>query len=197
MQSLGIDAYIGDEMVKNKNIAKEYLFTILLAVAFAFVFRATVAQSYEIPSASMMNTLHVGDHLTVEKISKRFRSPERGEIIVFQSPVDPEITMIKRVIALPGETIEMMGNRVYIDGELLIEPYAIHEGVARISHSEPYTVPEGHLFMMGDNRNNSADSRYWGPLDMKLVDGKAIIVHWSWIEDTYGVRWSRIGKLLG
>jgi len=89
------------------------------------------------------------------------------------------------------------GDTVYINGEPLDEPYAIYEGVSPFSKFGPIEVPAEHVFMMGDNRNNSADSRVWGYLDLRLVDGKAMIIHWSWRGNTYGVRWGRIGKLLG
>ncbi len=183
-----------------KSVLAEYLFVVLMAVSVAFIFRSTVAQSYWIPSESMEKTLLVGDHLFAEKISKRLRTPERGEILVFQNPQDKKVNYIKRVIGLPGETLEILGSDVYINGKLLDEPY-VNTGAYlpfEISYYRfgPVVIPEGHVFMMGDNRFNSSDSRVWGPLDIKLINGRAIFVYWSWKDKSYSVRWDRLGKLL-
>lgn len=170
---------------------------ILAAVALALFVRAYIAQAYHIPSESMENTLLVGDHIIVEKISPRFAPPERGDIVVFKSPHGGK-TLIKRVIGLPGERLEIKNNTVYIGGEPLAEPYVHFERTffSTMRDFGPLTVPAGHVFALGDNRNNSGDSRVFGPVDLGLIVGKAIVVHWSWLNDSYGVRWDRLGKAI-
>ena len=173
---------------------------VLAAVVLAFGVRTMVAQSYSIPSESMQNTLLIGDHVFVNKLYAVFGTPHRGDIIVFDSPVE-KINLIKRVIALSGDRVEMRGDTLYLNKEPQIEPYAIYERNNRLGRAAhyrfgPVTVPEGHIFVMGDNRNNSGDSRFFGPVKIDSIQGKAMVAHWSWIDQTYGVRWDRIGTLL-
>lgn len=178
---------------------KEYFKAGVVALLLAFFIRTYVAQAFKIPSESMMDTLLVGDHLLVNKMVYHFFEPERGDIIVFRYPLDEERDFVKRVVGLPGETVEVRGTTVYIDGEPLEEPYAIYEPTpfgSKGYHFGPVKVPPGHLFMMGDNRNNSQDSRVWGPLDESLIHGKAFLIHWSWRNNTWDIRWRRVGKLL-
>lgn len=175
---------------------KEYLKAAVIALILALFIRTFIVQAFKIPSESMLQTLQVGDHLLVNKMVYLFGEPERGDIIVFRYPRDPKRDFVKRIIGLPGETIEMTGNIVYINGKPLAEPYAIYLDRFMGGGFSPVTVPPGHLFMMGDNRDNSQDSRVWGALDINSVRGKAFIVHWSWKGSSFGVRWSRIGKLL-
>ncbi|MBI4666515.1 MAG: signal peptidase I [Nitrospinae bacterium] len=191
---------VAAQTAQESSLWKEYAKAIVVAVFLAVVIRTFVAQAFKIPSESMVSTLLVGDHLLVNKLLYRFEKPQRGDIIVFRYPMEPDRDFVKRAIGLPGETVEMKGNTVYVNGEALVEPYAIYEqnplAAGDDYHFGPVTVPDGHLFMMGDNRNNSQDSRYWGMLDMNLIHGKAFIIHWSWLDNTFGVRWDRIGKLL-
>ncbi len=175
---------------------KEYVKAAVIALGLALLIRTFVVQAFKIPSESMLETLLVGDHLLVNKMVYHISKPERGDIVVFAYPLDHSRDFVKRVIGLPGETIEMLHNTIYIDGEALKEPYAIYQRNYFGNHFGPTTIPEGHLFMMGDNRDNSQDSRVWGPLNIKEIRGKAFIVHWSWRKNTYGVRWRRVGKLL-
>ncbi|MBI5814540.1 MAG: signal peptidase I [Nitrospinae bacterium] len=180
---------------------KEYVKAGVVAVILALFIRTFVAQAFKIPSESMVDTLLVGDHLLVNKLVYRFNDPSRGDIVVFQYPYDPTRDFVKRVVGLPGETLEVYGRTVYINGKPLAEPYTRFEENPFASsgpdyHFGPVTVPEGQLFMMGDNRNNSQDSRVWGTLDERLIHGKAFIIHWAWEDNTYGVRWNRLGKLL-
>lgn len=179
---------------------KEYLKAGVVAVALALFIRTYVAQAFKIPSESMMQTLLVGDHLLVNKVVYHLWEPQRGDIVVFRYPMDPSRDFVKRVVGLPGEVVEMKGKTVYINGEPLDEPYAIYDptpfGDGSRYHFGPVRVPENHLFMMGDNRNNSQDSRVWGPLDEDLIHGKAFIIHWSWENQTWGIRWGRVAKLL-
>ena len=157
-------------------------------------------------------------HVMVNKFAFFFRKPVRGEVIMLDSPVDPSKGLIKRVIAVEGETLEIREKKVYIDGKKLDEPYTYFSHPETIyigDNIPPVQVPEGTLFVMGDNRDNSADSRDWGFLDIEKVKGRAFIIYWSWdgsmpkwgwlggvpLPDPraillHGIRWRRIGKLL-
>ncbi len=206
-----------------KHPAREYIEAITIALILAFLIREVVVQAYKIPSGSMLNTLQIGDHLLVNKMSYgikipneipfirkkifpnyRFlaKIPQRGDVIVFQYPEDPSRDFIKRVIGLPGETIEIKHQKVYINGSPLKEDAYVRHIDAPLAPPYsyprddfgPFTIPEGHVFMMGDNRENSQDSRYWGPLDINLIRGKAMFFYWSWNEENHTVRWERIGN---
>ncbi len=210
---------------KTKHPTREYLEAFAIALILAFLIREVVVQAYKIPSGSMLDTLQIGDHLLVNKMSYgikipnelpfvrtklfpnyRFfaKTPQRGDIIVFQYPEDPSRDFIKRVIGLPGETIEIKHQVVYINGKPLQEgsyvrhidaPLAAPYSYPRDDYG-PYTIPEGHVFMMGDNRENSQDSRFWGALDINLIRGKAMFFYWSWDEQSESVRWERIGNAI-
>ncbi len=206
-----------------KSTAREYFESICVAVILALFVRTFVVQAFKIPTGSMENNLLIGDHLLVNKFvfAPTLTGVEdtllpidpirRGDILVFKYPEDPERDFIKRVVGLPGETIEMKDKKVYVNGTALDEPY-VHflfpldpgspegsEGFDLRRSYGPVTVPEGHLFMMGDNRDNSQDSRYWGFLPREYVKGKALFVYFSFGEGGSGlsgllgnVRWSRI-----
>jgi signal peptidase I len=202
-----------------KSTAREYFESICVAVILALFVRTFIVQAFKIPTGSMENNLLIGDHLLVNKFvfAPTMTRPEetllpidpirRGDIIVFKYPEEPERDFIKRVIGLPGETIELRKKRVYIDDTLLDEPY-VHFLVppdedgggdfdVRVQYG-PVTVPPGHYFMMGDNRDNSQDSRYWGFLPQEYVKGRALFVYFSFGEESglsglvTGVRWNRI-----
>jgi len=189
-----------------KSTLREYFESIVIAVILALFVRTWVVQAFKIPTGSMENNLLVGDHLLVNKFiygptalgAARTLLPvdgvHRGDVVVFKYPEDPERDFIKRVIGLPGETIEIREKKVYIDGKPLEEPY-VHFLQPAGSYGEfaafdvreqygPVTVPPGHYFMMGDNRDNSQDSRYWGFLPREYIKGKALLVYWSF--DTSG-----------
>jgi signal peptidase I len=207
-----------------KSTAREYFESICVAVILALFVRTFVVQAFKIPTGSMENNLLIGDHLLVNKFVfaptlTRLEGSllpidpiRRGDILVFKYPEDPERDFIKRVIGLPGETLELRNKKVYINGTALDEPY-VHflfpfdpaspdasEGSFDVRRSYgPVTVPDGHFFMMGDNRDNSQDSRYWGFLPRDYVKGKALFVYFSFGEGGTGlsgllanVRWSRI-----
>ena len=149
----------------------------------------------------MLNTLQIGDHILVNKFIYKFKEPKRGDIIVFKFPGNEKKDYIKRLIGLPKDKVEMRNNRVFINDKPLDESYTIYQGhYGTKSSFGPVIVPEKKLFMMGDNRYNSSDSREWGFLDKKKVKGKAFIIYWSWDLkrswlDVWGtVRWKRIGK---
>jgi signal peptidase I len=204
-----------EKIKKKKSIYREYLEAFVYAVVLALIIRAFVVQAFKIPSGSMIPTLLIGDHILVNKFiygikipftDKKlfaFKEPQRGEIIVFKYPGDEERDFIKRVIGLPGETIEIKGKQVFVNGKPLKEPYTIFNEhkvpngpLSLRSHYGPVKVPLNHLFVMGDNRDNSMDSRVWGFLDERKVKGKAFMIYWSWDRNSHWVRWRRIGKLL-
>lgn len=163
-------------MAKQKSVIWEWVETIAIAVILALVIRTFLIQPFYIPSGSMEPTLAIGDKIIVNKLSSFFKDPERGEVIVFKYPVDTSQDFVKRVIALPGETIHIKDSKVYINGELLEEEY-LPEGLT-YGDFEPVTVPENAYFMLGDNRDNSQDSRVWGPVPRNLIIGEAIVVFW-------------------
>ena len=171
----------------------------------------------------MKRTLLIGDHILVSKYAygihvpneipffniKLFddiiffpKTPERGDIIVFKYPKDEKRDFIKRVIGIPGDLLEVRHQKVFINGKPYEDLHARHtekpSGSALVPRDDfgPVLVPDGHLFMMGDNRENSQDSRYWGFLDVKKVRGKALIIYWSWNQLESWVRFDRFGKIL-
>jgi signal peptidase I len=218
-----------------KSAVREYTESIVIAVVLALVIRTFVVQAFKIPSGSMEDTLLIGDHILVNKLSYGLQipflnakirifglmgDPGRGDIIVFPYPRDPSRDFIKRVIGLPGERVEVRNHHAYVNGEPLKEPYVKLDErpltqPSRYSHWGPEVVPPGKLFVMGDNRDNSADGRDWGFLDGSQVKGRAFIIYWSWdgSEPKFfwlghipipnpkailldGIRWGRIAKLL-
>jgi len=196
---------------KPRSIVREYVEAALWALVITLFLRAFVIQAFRIPSESMRDTLLVGDFLFVNKFEygpkipfthirlPGIRQPRRGDVIVFQFPQDPSKDFIKRCVATGGETVEIKNKQVSVNGAALREPYAIHTdptvkpaGYEYRDNYGPYTVPKSDLFMMGDNRDNSNDSRYWGPLDMDLVKGRAMFLYWSWDGERNWPRWNRI-----
>jgi len=194
---------------RKKSVFREYAEIIVLAVGLALFVRTFFVQAFRIPSESMEDTLLVGDFLFANKlvygpklplINVRLpgiRGPKPGDIIIFKYPNDPKIDYIKRCVALEGQTVELIDNQLYVDGVLQEEPFTKYVFGSRPDrHFGPFTVPPGHCFMMGDNRDNSADSRAWGPLDKKLITGKAIFIYFSWNPRSHSIRFSRIGDLI-
>ena len=186
-----------------KSVLREYFESIVIAVILALFVRTWVVQAFKIPTGSMEYNLLIGDHLLVNKfifgptplaIGKALlpvRPIRRGDIIVFKYPDQPDRDLIKRVIGLPGETVELRNKKVYIDARPTDEPY-VHfltppsTAFQEITSSDvrenygPVTVPPDQYFVMGDNRDNSEDSRYWGFLPKNNVKGKALIIYWSY-----------------
>ena len=200
---------------KSRSIVREYVEAALWALVLTLFLRAFVIQAFRIPSASMQDTLLIGDFLFVNKFEygpkipfthirlPGLRPPRRGDVIVFQFPQDPSKDYIKRCIATGGETIEVREKQVRVNGVALNEPYAIHgdpavhpAGYDYRDYFGPYTVGKGQLFMMGDNRDNSNDSRYWGPLDLDLIKGRAMFLYWSWDPERNWPRWNRIFHII-
>ena len=189
--------------IKTKSIYREYGEAIVIAVILALFIRTYVVQAFKIPSGSMIPTLQIGDHILVNKFIYRFGKPKREDIIVFKYPKDPSRDFIKRLIGLPGDTLEIRDKKVYINEKPLTEPYTIHQGTddsvyvpVNRDNFGPITIPDGYFFMMGDNRDCSLDSRFWGLLKEDLIKGKAFIIYWSWNSDSHWVRWNRFAKIL-
>jgi signal peptidase I len=183
------------------SVVREYFESIVIAVILALFVRTWAVQAFKIPTGSMENNLLIGDHLLVNKFvfgpaaadAERallpMRGIRRGDIVVFKYPDEPERDFIKRVIGLPGESIELRNKKVYVNGQALDEPYVHFLDTAHNAQEVtsfdvrerygPVTVPAGHYFVMGDNRDNSQDSRYWGFLPRGYIKGKALMIYWS------------------
>ena len=200
---------------KRKSTIREYIEAILIALLLALFIRTFVVQAFKIPSGSMKDTLLVGDHILVNKFIYGVKNPlngntwipikepERRDIVVFKYPVNPEQDYIKRVIGVEGDTIEIKDKKIYVNGEPQNEDYAIYldkrvmpGSLQPRDNMGPITVPENSLFVMGDNRDNSYDSRFWKFVNLKSVKGKAFILYWSWDKENFSVRWNRIANLV-
>src|SRR4030042_2058500 len=200
--------------MERKKFIKEYIEPIIIAILIALFIRTIIIQAFKIPSSSMVPTLLIGDHILVNKFiygtkipfsDKRvlvFKKPEKGDIIVFKYPEDPKKDFIKRVIATENDVIEERDKAVYVNGKAVLEPYIQHsDDKVRPGENDPrdnfgpFAVPEGKIFVMGDNRDQNYDSRYWGFVDLKEIRGKALIIYWSWDPNSW-VRFSRIGRLI-
>ncbi len=199
-----------------KSTVREYFESIVVAVILALFIRTFVVQAFKIPTGSMEPNLLVGDHLLVNKfvfaptasgLERRLlpvRSIVRGDIVVFKFPEDPERDFIKRIMGLPGETIEVRGTQVLINGTAIAQPFAHfllpHDPASPVNDGDPrerygpVTVPAGHYFAMGDNRDNSQDSRYWGFMPGHYVKGRALMIYWSFDDVS---RASGVGSILG
>src|SRR5919202_4006349 len=154
-------------------------FLIILLVTFALVFgivRPFIAEVFYIPTESMVPTLEVGDRVLVSKVIYHFSGPQRGDIVVFESP-DEDQDLIKRVVGVAGDNIKVVRGSLYVNGERWEEAYLNYERPDESAYG-PITVPEGHVFVMGDNRADSADSRYIGPVPMDYLVGKAFVRLW-------------------
>ena len=201
--------------MKEKSVVREWVEAILIAVILAFTIRAFVIQAFKIPSGSMTPTLLVGDHILVNKFiygttipftHKKifpFKKPQKGDIIVFICPVDRKKDYIKRVVGIEGDKLEIVDKKLFINGSLFDIPNAVNTDetifpkntLARDNYG-PVIIPEDSLFVMGDNRDESYDSRYWGFVHLKEIKGKAFIIYWSWDKFKHRPRWTRIGDLI-
>lgn len=196
-----------------KSVLREYAEAIVVALILALFIRTFVVQAFKIPSGSMEPTLLIGDHLLVSKFAYGVRNPFSGQVwvglgeparydvVVFKYPQNPAQDYIKRVIALPGETVEIRDKNVYIDGVALADPRAVFLDAEVYSAARqprdnfgPITVGADQLFVMGDNRDNSHDSRFWGTVETRALRGKAFVLYWSWDRDDTAVRWPRLGR---
>jgi len=198
-------------------VSRENIEAIVIAVVLALCIRTLVVQAFKIPSGSMEPTLLIGDHILVNKfiygvsvplVDKklmRFSTPRRGDVIVFIYPIDPDKDFIKRVIAIGGDEVQIRDKKIYINGSMIEDPHGVYSepyvlsdrirGGSRDNYG-PVTVPQDSLFVMGDNRDKSYDSRFWGFVNVNKVKGKAFIIYWSWESLFKNFRLSRIGKLI-
>jgi signal peptidase I len=207
-----------------KSVLREYLESFLIAVILALFVRTWVFQAFKIPSGSMEPNLLIGDHLIVNKLEFAptatalertllpHREIRRGDVIVFKYPEDPERDFIKRVMGLPGDRVELREKRVVINGQPIDDPHAYYLQPPSTGASPrstdvretygPVTVPDRQYFVMGDNRDNSQDSRYWGFLPASYVKGRALFIYFSIEEGASlvnlagGVRWRRLLNLV-
>ncbi|MCK4414591.1 MAG: signal peptidase I [Candidatus Eisenbacteria sp.] len=201
---------------RRKSRSRETVETLLVALVLFVLLRAFVIQAFRIPSPSMEDTLLVGDFLFISKLDYGPRVPfadwrapglrevRAGDVIVFRFPAEAQagskaVDYIKRCVAVGGQRVEMRAKRLYVDDELVVEPYVKHLDPAVRTERDtwgPIEVPQGHLFMLGDNRDFSNDSRYWGALPMKNVHGRAIIRYFSWDPGKKWVRFERLFSLV-
>jgi signal peptidase I len=198
-----------------KGALRENIEAILIAIVIALFIRTFVVQAFKIPSGSMKQTLQIGDHILVNKFIYGvkvpylhetiipLKNPRRGDIIVFKYPVDPRKDFIKRVIGIPGDEIEIRDKKLYVNQKRVNRDYGVYTDSRILSANVrprdnfgPVTVPQHSLFVMGDNRDESFDSRFWGFVDYKALNGKAFIIYWSWDKENFGVRWNRLGQIL-
>ena len=216
-----------------KSIWREYAEAIIIAMILAFTIRVFVVQAFKIPSGSMIPSLLIGDHILVNKMSYgiqlpqdcefeisfppvtcyssklliEFDKPARGDVIVFRYPEDEEKDFIKRIVGIPGDTIQIRNKIIYVNGEPLddktwtqrIDPGIIDGRITPRDNLDPITVPPDSYFVMGDNRDQSLDSRFWGYVRMNKIKGRAFLVYWSWKglgPISEWVRWDRIGKII-
>ena len=203
------------ETVKTKSTFREYAEAIGMALLLALFIRTFIVQAFKIPSGSMIPTLQIGDHILVNKLAYGIRVPlwghylvdfgkvQRGDVIVFIFPEDRSKDFIKRVVGVAGDTVEVRGKKIYINGQQVKDPHAHFEGddpqnILPASRDDygPTKVPENHLFVMGDNRDRSYDSRFWGFVNLDDVRGKAFLIYWSWDGGDRWVRWERLASLI-
>ena len=216
-----------------KSILREYAEAIVIAMILAFTIRVFVVQAFKIPSGSMIPSLLIGDHILVNKLAyglqwpeechfdlsfppvtcysssmlTNFEKPQRGDIIVFRFPEDEEKDFIKRIVGLPGDTIQIRNKVVYVNRNPLkdtaytqrIDPGIIDGRINPRDNFGPVTIPSDSYFVMGDNRDQSLDSRFWGYVQEHKIKGRAFLVYWSWKGKgawTEWIRWSRIGTII-
>lgn len=202
----------------------DWIKSIFIALIIALFIRAFIVEAFKIPSSSMENTLLIGDHILVNRfiygVKMPFtgykiipvKEPKRGDVVVFKFPPNPKIYFIKRCVGTPGDTLKMVDKVLYVNGRKVAEPFVIHKDpnicgrnvislVCRTRFGSrdnwgPVVVPKGKYFMMGDNRDNSYDSRYWGFVPEKNISGKAFIIYGSWTWSPFDVRFNRFFKLI-
>jgi signal peptidase I len=206
-----------------RSVWKEYLEAIIVAVLLALFIRTFIVQAFKIPSGSMLPTLQIGDHLLVNKfiygvknpftenILLPFEKPHHGDVVVFRFPQDRSVDYIKRVVGVSGDTIVIKNKKVLVNDRPVEEIHAQYTSTYVMPATEgprdnfgPIKVPEGKIFVMGDNRDNSYDSRFWGFVDQRDVLGKASIIYWSWNIDVplfsaqrfTTIRWGRFGTII-
>ena len=202
-------------LFKKKSLVREYAESIIIAVLLALVIRTYLVQAFKIPSGSMEDTLAIGDHLLVNKFIYgtkipftttsviKFRDPRQGDVIVFEYPEDPSKDFIKRVVGTPGDVVEGKDKHVFVNGKPYNNPHEVHKEKEIIPKEMnprdtfgPVTVPPDSYFVMGDNRDRSYDSRFWGVVKREKIKGLAFIKYWSWDSEKFRPRFGSIGKLI-
>ena len=208
---------------KNKSGLRENIEAVVIAIILAFFIRTFIVQAFKIPSGSMLPTLQIGDHILVNKfiygvkvpftgsVLIPIKDPQTNDIIVFKYPKDPKLDYIKRVIGVAGDTVAIRNKKIFINDQPFEDMHGVHRDVNVLSAAigprdnfGPVTVPPGKLLVMGDNRDNSYDGRFWGFVDLKAVRGKAFFIYWSWdvqkpllsVDRLSSIRWSRLGDVL-
>ena len=201
--------------IQTKSRLRENVEAIVVAVILALFIRTFIVQAFKIPSGSMKETLQIGDHILVNKFIYGIKlpflqtslvsitDPQKDDIVVFEFPEDKDKDFIKRVVGVAGDAVEVRNKKVWVNGVLQEGTYIVNSdphifpgNLQPRDNFGPVTVPAHSLFVMGDNRDHSYDSRYWGFVDLKAIKGKAFIIYWSWDKDNFGVRWRRIGHIL-
>jgi len=206
-----------DNHAKKKSGLRENIEAVIVAIVLALFIRTFVVQAFKIPSGSMKPTLLVGDHILVSKFIYGIKipywdktiipvkKPKRGDIVVFKFPEDPSKDFIKRVVGIGGDVVKIRNKKVFVNDKPLKNSHGVNLDKSVIPASiqprdnfGPVTVPSDSLFVMGDNRDHSYDSRFWGFVDLSALKGKAFIIYWSWNKDKqdFGVRWNRLGDFL-
>ena len=221
MKTTTADQHLKEKSKKKKKSGlRENIEAIAIAVVLALFIRTFVVQAFKIPSGSMKDTLLIGDHILVNKFIYGVKlpllhktlipvtHPKKGDIIVFRYPENPKLDFIKRVIAVAGDVVEIRNKKVYVNGRLFqgeyvkfTDPHIIPGVYNHRDNFGPVTVPPDSLFVLGDNRDNSKDGRFWGFVRLDAVKGKAFMIYWSWNKDNGDsvldyVRWNRIGDIL-
>jgi signal peptidase I len=199
-------------MPKQKSIFREYAEAIFIALLLALFIRTFVVQAFKIPSGSMIPTLLVGDHILVNKFVYGVKNPitgtvwiglgepERQDVVVFRYPENPSQDFIKRVVGLAGDTVKIVNKQVYVNDMPVEEPFAVIMDPEVLPTARdnfgPITVPADAVFVLGDNRDNSHDSRFWGSVPLRDIKGKAFLFYWSWDQENIAVRWGRLGRFI-
>lgn len=201
-------------MAEERSIWREYLEALIIAAIFLWFTNTFVIQTFYIPSQSMEDTLLVGDHLfvnrfiygpTISELERDLlplRDVRRGDIVVFRSPMEPKLDLVKRCVAVGGDAVRMENQQLYINGKAVNDAsYALHKGSSfppppERDNFDTIVVPPGNYFCMGDNRDNSYDSRFWGPLPAHLVKGRALFIYWSYGGRTSSGQWEGVGAKL-
>jgi signal peptidase I len=192
-------------------VIRDWVIALCFAIIAALIFRTWFYTPYSIPTSSMAQTIEIGDHVFVNKHSYGYSIPftdqkifkdqvKRGDVIVFPYPIEPRIDYVKRVIGIPGDEIQILGETVYINGQEEDSSYLYFDPVLlALPENIKITLPEGKLWVMGDNRRNSKDSRFWGFVDEKTVIGKAAMIFWSHDQEESifrGYKFDRIGSMV-
>ena len=200
---------------KGHSALREWVSTLAWALVLALIIRTGVVQTFEIPSGSMEHTLEVGDYLLANKFIygiklpfldyrlPKVRAPKRGDVVIFAYPKDPSQDFVKRLIGVPGDEIVIKDKQVFINGQPYASGHEIYKDNQVLPASAgprdnfgPVVVPPGQYFMMGDNRDESYDSRFWGFVPESAIKGLAMVKYWSWVAGTWRVRWDRLGRII-